>query len=252
MNITVIQFRTDQSGPHEVKCLFNSCGLPYQSFTFINALNDSFLNNVNKLKKNTDVWILTGWGEAGYESQDEDGKKKLTIVKQRLYPLIRELYSQKVSLIGICFGFQIMVDALGGSLAIEPKMSEGGIFDVFLTEKGAKEKIFAGMETPFKAVLGHKTSVVSLPKGVVRLAYSKKCPIQAAKFGKYSYGFTFHPELIHKDIIERTSLYDGYISDQSTMEYSEIGTAKILQNLFSEYLINNNSMKGSTFSALSI
>lgn len=252
MNITVVQFRTDQSGPHEVKCLFNSCGLPYQSFTFINALNDNFHENVNMLKKHTDVWLLTGWGEAGYESKDKLGLNKLTIIKQRMHPLIRELHLQNASVIGICFGFQIMVDALGGSLVVDPKLAEGGIYDVFLTQEGRKEQIFVGMEPQFKAVLGHKTSVVSLPKGALRLAYSEKCPIQAAKFGKHSYGFTFHPELTHKDIIERTSLYEGYISDLSTMEYSEIVTAKILQNLFGEYFASKKITKTSLFSAQSI
>lgn len=236
MNITVVQFRTDQSGPHEVKCLFNSCGLPYQSFTFINALNDNFHENVNLLKKHTDVWFLTGWGEAGYESKDELGLNKLAIIKQRMYPLIRELYLQNTLVIGICFGFQIMVDALGGSLVVDPKLAEGGIYDVFLTQEGSKDQVFMGMETPFKAILAHKTSVVALPKGAERLAYSEKCSIQAAKFGKHSYGFTFHPELTHKDILERTSLYNSYVSDERAMEYSEIVTAKILQNLFTEFL----------------
>lgn len=253
MKVTVVQFRTDQSGPHEVKCLYTACKIPYESFTFINVLNDGFTSNIRRVMKNTDIFILSGWGEAGYESKDPYWINKLNVARERIFPLIHKAYKDNIPLIGICFGFQVMVDALGGELVVSPEMSEGGIFEISLTPAGRKEKIFAKVGDTFKAVLGHKTSVNRLPEGSIILAKSTRCPIQAVKFTPTMYGFTFHPELTYQDLIERTSLYEGYASNDEAMKYQETATNSILINLIEKFSDSSfASQKARTFSSNSI
>lgn len=253
MNITVIQFRTDISGPHEVKCLYNVLGVSYEKLTFINALNGGFASHIATLKKSTDLWILAGWGEAGYESTDPFWIEKLNIVKKRMHPLIRKLNKEQVPLIGICFGFQLMVDALGGRLEVDPHTSEGGIYPISLTQEGKKEPIFMGMKNEFAAVLGHKTSIAQLPEGAIRLAYSKKCHIQAARFNSHSFGFTFHPELSHADLVERIALYKDYVSNKKDMAYQEVATSVILKNIVKKCTEKYDRLKPSSkFSSKSL
>ncbi len=243
MNITVVQFRTDQSGPHEVKCLYNVCGVPYSSFTFIHALHDDWdAISIDQLKKHTDLWLILGWGEAGYESTDPFWIEKLEIAKNRIKPLILDLVKEKLPLVGICFGFQIMTDALGGKLEVRPDMSEGGIFDVTLTNEGRGHELFTGMADMFKGVMGHKTSVVALPKDAIVLARSQKCPIQAAQFSDRAFGFTFHPELSHHDLVERIKLYQDYVQDQKDMEYFDVQTARIMRNII-EMFSNKSKLR---------
>lgn len=235
MNITVIQFRTDASGPHEVKCIYDTCGLQYSQLSFLNVLSSTF--DWRKIAKDTidTTWIIGGWGEAGYESTDALGKKKLAIARKKLIPLIRHIVANGQPLIGICFGFQIMTDALGGRLEVNKSMAEGGLLKVNLTKQGRNDVIFSQLQAPFKAVLGHKTSVVSLPDGAIRLAYSDKCPIQAARFNDITYGFTFHPELTHEGLIERTRLYSDYVAEPENIKPEKIKTGVILRSALEQF-----------------
>ena len=56
---------------------------------------------------NTDLWLITGSSFGVYE--------KIGWI-DKLKNLVQKIYNMKTPLIGICFGHQIIADALGGKV----------------------------------------------------------------------------------------------------------------------------------------
>jgi GMP synthase (glutamine-hydrolysing) len=95
-----------------------------------------------------------------------------------------------------CFGFQCLVEALGGEVVYDPDHAEVGTYDVTLTGEGRADRLFSQLPPSFAAQLGRKDRAERLPQGVVNLAYSEACPSQAFRVpGKPVWASQFHPEL---------------------------------------------------------
>jgi GMP synthase (glutamine-hydrolysing) len=95
-----------------------------------------------------------------------------------------------------CFGFQLMVEALGGELVHDPERMEVGTYEVTLTDDGARDDLFGALPRSFQAQLGRKDRAERLPPGAVSLAGSERAPIQALRIpGKRVWASQFHPEL---------------------------------------------------------
>ena len=95
-----------------------------------------------------------------------------------------------------CFGFQCLVEALGGRIVYDPEHAEVGTFDVTLTELGLADPLMGTLPRVFAAQLGRKDRAETLPAGVVNLATSDACPSQALRIpGKSIWASQFHPEL---------------------------------------------------------
>jgi GMP synthase (glutamine-hydrolysing) len=89
------------------------------------------------------------------------------------------------------------------------------------------------MPAQFPAVLGHKDAVFTVPVGTTLLASSKKCPIQAFRYGKAIYGLQFHAEFVYEDLLWRLSLgSNASYRERSTFsgEKFDIDTRKIVKN----------------------
>jgi nucleotide-binding universal stress UspA family protein len=73
--ILLVQFRTDQSGWHEIKCVYEATGLAHNNIAIVNAANEktSAEEIINKADK-ADLVLLGGVGESGFEA--ETGKAK--------------------------------------------------------------------------------------------------------------------------------------------------------------------------------
>jgi GMP synthase (glutamine-hydrolysing) len=95
-----------------------------------------------------------------------------------------------------CFGFQLMVRALGGEISFDPPSMEVGTFRLSLTEAGQQDELLGTLPMKFCAQLGRKDRATSLPNGSVNLASSERCPYQALRIpGKPIWATQFHPEL---------------------------------------------------------
>lgn len=95
-----------------------------------------------------------------------------------------------------CFGFQALVVAGGGEVMADKTRAEVGTFEVWLTEAGRADPLFAPLGARFFAQFGHKDHATRLPAGVVSLASSERSPHQALHLpGKPIYATQFHPEL---------------------------------------------------------
>jgi len=230
--ILVIQFRTDQAGPHEVKCIHDATGIPYSEFTVLNAYSPYLrLKDLIKLGRRSRLIILGGSGESGYEEKDPKRRIQFEEMRGRMMKIIKSWLRWRKPMIGLCFGHQLLADAIGGEVEVLPEMAETGQAKIMIDYEGIKDPVFTGFPRVFKAIVGHKASVTSLPRRARVLASSEKCPIQAFRY-RNCYGFQFHPELDQKSLDERLELYPEYKDNSiSGASKAKLMTPKILRNL---------------------
>lgn len=230
--ILVLQFRTDQSGWHEVKCIYDSVGKNYNDFLFMNVMSPFVTTEMilDKLKVAQAV-ILGGLGEGGYEDIEPHKIQNLRDMIDKLSPVIHLISDSSIPTLGICFGHQVLADILGGEVVTDPNMAESGIAEIILTSDGKKDPVLQSLPGSFHGIVSHKSSVIQLPEGADLLAYSDRCPIQGFRYKSNIYGFQLHPELDISDYRSRMKLYPEYMKHK--VEFSdqqEILARKILTN----------------------
>lgn len=122
-----------------------------------------------------------------------------------------------------CFGFQVLVQALGGQVEKKPACAELGTFEMTLSERGEQDDVFGKLPRTFWAQLGHNDSATQLGDGVVNLASSQRCPHQAIRVeGRPVWATQFHPELTDQDNITRYVRYlEAYRDPSMTMEQAK-------------------------------
>lgn len=119
-----------------------------------------------------------------------------------------------------CFGFQILVAALGGEVTYDPESMEVGTYRLTVSEEGRRDPLMERMPDSFEAQMGRKDRALRLPNGVVNLASSELNPYQALRVpGKPIWATQFHPELDLETNLERYFRYlEGYAEILSAEE----------------------------------
>jgi GMP synthase (glutamine-hydrolysing) len=102
---------------------------------------------------------------------------------------------KKVPVLGVCFGHQLICEALGAPAQRNPKGREFGTVEIELTEEGVRDPLFAGIPQRFKAQQSHEDEASALPAGARLLAKNDHCAVQAMAWGDWVRGVQFHPEL---------------------------------------------------------
>jgi GMP synthase (glutamine-hydrolysing) len=114
------------------------------------------------------------------------------------------VFSLGVPVLGICYGLQFMVDALGGEVIASEKREYGLAELMTAKTPGA---LLLGIDSPSNSWMSHGDRIGRLPKGFVVTAATKNTEVAAAEDKKRRlYGLQFHPEVAHtsqgKKIIE--------------------------------------------------
>ena len=99
-----------------------------------------------------------------------------------------------VPILGVCFGHQLVADALGGQVVRSPKGREMGTVTVALTAEGRADPLFAGLPDLLQVQESHQDVVVRLPPGAVRLAGNQHTEVQAFALADHVRAVQFHPE----------------------------------------------------------
>jgi len=100
----------------------------------------------------------------------------------------------ELPVLGICYGMQVTMHALGGTLR-KAKHSEFGAVTFHVDESGA---LTTGLPRRFRAWMSHGDEVAALPKGYVATGHTANCGIASARHGKRPWHFVqFHPEVLH-------------------------------------------------------
>ena len=128
-----------------------------------------------------DGWIITGSRYSAYDDEQWI---------HRLGELIRAVHG-RVPLVGICFGHQLIAQALGGRVGLAPQGRGIGVLPahVAVTE--------SWMDPPLETVhllASHQDQVLALPPGGRILAGSDFCPVGIYVVGDTTLGIQSHPE----------------------------------------------------------
>lgn len=113
----------------------------------------------------------------------------------RAESLVRDLHAARAPIFGICFGHQLVGEALGGKVALNPRGREIGSVEVRRLAGAPDDPILAGLPASFVANATHKDSVVTLPPGATLLAETDLEPHAIFAVGDTTKCVQFHPEI---------------------------------------------------------
>lgn len=116
---------------------------------------------------------------------------------------LRDVVRAGVPVLGVCYGHQLLADALGGRTDRNPRGREIGLSVV---ELAATDPLFEGLSPRFAVFESHVDAVVEVPAGARVLASNERCAVQALRFGERAWGVQWHPEF--DDDVMRTYLLE--------------------------------------------
>ncbi len=163
----------------------------------------------------------------GFDGVFVGGSSDASVLEPEKYPFVKNsqhlleyCLEKEIPVFASCFGFQVVVTALGGDIILDKENMEMGTYDIRLTEEAKKDLLLHDTPEVFSAISGHKERATKLPEGSIMLAYSELCPYHAIKIGeKPFYAFQFHPEVDGRDLVNRITRYmDRYLKGNEELE----------------------------------
>jgi GMP synthase (glutamine-hydrolysing) len=154
-----------------------------------------------------------------------------------------ELLELGIPLLGICYGMQAMVQALGGKVEAA-EAGEFGRTELRLRDGGGK--LLGDLPAEQQCWMSHRDSVFEPPAGFDALASSPGSPVAACENPSQGlYGIQFHPEVVHTpygtDILSRflrdlAECRDHWspasvIEEQVAAVRAEVGEARVICGL---------------------
>jgi GMP synthase-like glutamine amidotransferase len=108
-----------------------------------------------------------------------------------LKEFVRELHEAKKKLVGICFGHQLVAEALGGKTRQADYGWCVGVHKAQLTVDAAS---YGPAASEFQILSNHKDQVEEMPVGAILLASTPTCPIAMTQLGEHILTFQGHAE----------------------------------------------------------
>jgi len=154
------------SYPDMFRQLLAPHGFDFRSWTVVDM---AFPDSVH----DADGWLITGSRHGAYED--------LPFVAP-LEAFIRKAYAAGVPLVGICFGHQIIAQALGGRVE---KVSRGW---------AVGPQTYQLDDTTLTLNAWHQDQVTKAPDGAEVIARNDFCPIAGLRYGDRAWSVQPHPE----------------------------------------------------------
>ncbi len=107
---------------------------------------------------------------------------------------LKEVATTNIPLLGICYGHQLIAEALGGKVDFHPEGREIGTVNITLTTAAKSDPLFCDLPEELMVHVAHAQSVIKLPQQAKRLAKNDFEPHHAFVIDNHIWGVQFHPE----------------------------------------------------------
>jgi GMP synthase (glutamine-hydrolysing) len=110
-----------------------------------------------------------------------------------------ELFQLGIPVLGICYGMQLLCEALGGQVQSAPAREFGRAHCTIISNNGSSgDALFSGVPQQTEVWMSHGDQVAKVSGEFEPLARTATCPITAVKHKRLPiYGLQFHPEVTH-------------------------------------------------------
>lgn len=153
----------------------------------------SYRTGIDKIKEmNPKGIILTGGPNSCYEEGAASCSK--------------ELFELGIPVLGLCYGAQLMMHVLGGSVSKAP-VREYGKIEVTVNKSS---KLFEDVSNQTICWMSHNDYIENQAPGFEISAHTSDCPVAAAEWEeKHLYAIQFHPEVLHTQ--EGTKMLSNFV-----------------------------------------
>ncbi|MCE2516924.1 MAG: hypothetical protein J4F41_03615 [Alphaproteobacteria bacterium] len=194
--------------------LFSS---PDVELTYFQVMTNEFPDSVTAC----DAYIVTGSPAGVYDEFDWI---------PALMDFIRDAYNAGQQLVGICFGHQVIAEALGGKAEKSDKGWGVGVRTVAINDHGG---LIPKDHDDISLLYMHQDQVVETPPGAEVLAGDSFCPIAAYKIGEQVLCMQGHPEFtpeviagildFRRDVIGDDRVRQGHDSLKTPHQGKDVG-----------------------------
>jgi GMP synthase (glutamine-hydrolysing) len=137
---------------------------------------------------NYDAFIISGGPMGVYQINEPRYDFVLSVVE-----LTKEIIASEKTLLGICFGHQLIAKIMGGTVIRDEAREEIGWTKLKVIEKNSR--LLTGIPDEFEAFEYHTDRVAIAPKGAKILMKSDQVDIEALEYpGRPIFSIQFHPE----------------------------------------------------------
>ncbi|MEJ2580925.1 MAG: type 1 glutamine amidotransferase [Acidobacteriota bacterium] len=216
---------------HERRCIAATTDLADPVLDYLNAVEGL---PEPEVVTGYDAIIVGGSGDFSVVERDQPFLESTIALLQRLIDIGFPIF-------GCCYGFQLLVEALGGMVVRDAENAEIGSYEVKLTEAGIKDPLFGQLPEAFVAQMGHFDRAETLPNGAQNLATSSLCTYQAMRVpGKQIWATQFHPELDQRGNRDRCLAYIKEFGNIETYEALPSPEALTILPKFLELVASND------------
>lgn len=154
--------------------------------------------------------IIMGGGPHNFATLDAEKSRQARAYEAYIMPLLGRIVESDTPFLGACLGVGALVVQQGGSMSFSRGEPVGAV-DVALSDEGQADPLLQGVASQFRAFVGHKEGISTLPVSCTMLAYSSVC-YQMIRVGRHVYATQFHPELDADALALRINVYQdrGY------------------------------------------
>ncbi len=148
------------------------------TFEFFDVRRDRFPHHID----DCDGYLITGSRASVYDEEPWIA---------RLIGFVGELHDAKARTVGICFGHQLVAQALGGAVGRAPGGWGVGVHTWTVVRH---ESWMRPAKREFRLLASHQDQIETLPPGARLLASSTFCPHAAFAIGDHMLALQGHPE----------------------------------------------------------